>query len=900
MGLGEIFSLEILLSLRDQASAGLRGFTHELENSHTAAYKNVSVFGAMNTIMMRGIETARQIGGVWKHEAESLDKYTEAAERLMRARFKFQSIGLRPEENQQAFAAVAKTVNTLPGVTLTDTTETVTDLHTAIGNLHEAIAALPMATKFRIGMETMHGDKYSHEQLETQIQNAFKFLEMIGAVRATGDLDPHTGKREFSEADRSKMEEYFSRQTQIMASTGGRVTPSEMLQMAKTGGTALQGMSIAGLTHLEMPMQEMGGSRTGTALQTLFQQVVGGRMVPRFLPEWERMGLLRRKDEQGNSLVEVTKAGIVSKMRPGAIPIGELAQKDPLEFADRLGEAMSKHGINTQDQLAVAKGLAGLGLNRTAAELTSLLISQRDRVVKAETITTGATGHEALFQQAKDSPLFAKVRYEAAMENFRAQVGMPLLEMAPKLFAAFQPFIQMMTDHPKWTLGLILFKSAGVGVIETIFLLRASGLLSWLGSASTAAETAAETTGVLGGRLRALPSVIKISLLLTAVGLTIEQIMKLKALVEEKEAGEKHLNELAKEGDRGTDQMIQSFRDTGQPVPKEQYRRLASFDVSVLNKDKELEYAFAPERQPWYSRVFGPTNMFRNVPQDLYGSVVSEGRKPGTEMRKRVEADPNYSSFWGDSKAIQHILLLETAARHFRQRAPDLKNPAVMGEFLTQTSKFNLPEQGKADLRKSLEIAFPESYRQAQSQLEQSTKALEQPTSAVADNMTRLSYSLMPLPTSVDMAVASLEALGRRFQTYQPGMGAGAAAADLMPKTRFMDTTPVLPAKAAGGRVRRTGLVTVHAGEDIVPASVTAAYERRGRFGDEGVHVDSAVAARSLAARSRSQRPINVNVTLSPHIVAHGEIDFDQKLREYAHTVGEVIDDRLNRLMERV
>src|SRR5207302_7248108 len=124
---------------------------------------------------------------------------------------------------------------------------------------------------------TLLGGKFSSAEIEQQVQQSAKFLEMIGAMRATGAMDT-TGKREFTEEDRRRMEGYFNRVTQITAATGGRVTPSEMLALAQTGGTAVQGLTVEGLTSLISPMTEMGGSRTGTALQSLFQQVVAGHI----------------------------------------------------------------------------------------------------------------------------------------------------------------------------------------------------------------------------------------------------------------------------------------------------------------------------------------------------------------------------------------------------------------------------------------------------------------------------------------------------------------------------------------------------------------------------------------------------------------------------------------------
>ncbi|MFL6231367.1 MAG: hypothetical protein ACJ741_21545, partial [Pyrinomonadaceae bacterium] len=279
------------------------------------------------------MQAPAQIMGAVRERVDSLEKYTEAYLELAQAKAKFAAINLSEEDNRKAFGAVDQTVKSIRGLTQAGTMETLTDLHTALGNLDHAIEALPVASRYRFGIETLFGGKFSKEEVDAQIQSGFKFLEMVGAVRATGAMDEH-GKRAFTHDDQSRMEEYFNRVSQITTATGGRVTPAEMLAMARTGGMSLQGLTTEGLAHLVAPMTELGGSRTGTALQAMYQAMVGGTMPQHMIGNWDKLGLV------DHTKVEFNKSGIPKRLEPGAIPIGNLLQKDPLAFADALRDAM--------------------------------------------------------------------------------------------------------------------------------------------------------------------------------------------------------------------------------------------------------------------------------------------------------------------------------------------------------------------------------------------------------------------------------------------------------------------------------------------------------------------------------------------------------------------------------
>lgn len=154
----------------------------ELDKLLNKKQKSKSYIDRLANINDKVLEPATQVKNVWKEQIDSLRQYTDETKKLYLAQSKFKLINLSESENKRAFEAVSEVVRKFGTVTQTEGIETLTDLHTAIGNIDHAIEALPTASKYRFSMKTLFGDKFSDSEIEEQIQNAFKFLEVTGKV----------------------------------------------------------------------------------------------------------------------------------------------------------------------------------------------------------------------------------------------------------------------------------------------------------------------------------------------------------------------------------------------------------------------------------------------------------------------------------------------------------------------------------------------------------------------------------------------------------------------------------------------------------------------------------------------------------------------------------------------
>ncbi len=715
--------LDNLLNKVDRLGGARGGYGDNYRGRHSERHSTLERLERGREVL----NAPREIGDIWRRQAESLHGFADAALELDRAKNKFKAINLSESENSRAFSAVDALVQKQRGLTRTAGVEMVTDLHTVFGHLDEALASLDIAGKYRYSFESLFGDKFSSQEIEGQIQSGFKALEMLGATRATGAMNAE-GKHQFTESDRTRMESYFNREAQITSMTGGRVTPAELLQMAKTGGTAVQGLSIGGLTNLVSSITEMGGSRTGTALATLFQNIVGGHMQQPGMMEYKRLGLMDM------SKVEVNKSGLIQSMRPGAIPIGPLMQDDPLKFADALTVAMKKHGIDTSNPQKVIEELGALKMPSKPAELVSLLINQRDRVVKESANVTNAKGIEGLNTQAEDSLTGKIKKYEAAMTDFKVNAGVPMIETAAKLAGWLTPIANFFAGHENVTLyaaGLGVAAKAGTGLLETMITLRQAGILSQpisemakleqgIVGASTRTSGLASKLGGLGGVVGGLTPLAVGLGLSAALGLVVEIKSKVDA-INQKNA------ELQQKITQNYDALIH-------PGGKLLTGKMEQGDADSIARQKIIDLQMNGELQ----QSFDPFSK-----ENWWKSII---HRPAYSKIDPNDPTPSDHHFGGSQFNVS------TAAQMFGGKlGREFADMKVLTSFLVQARQggLGIGKLEESKVEKSIALAFPNEYKVAAKDATEYLNQLDQKTQDTAKKLADLSESASPLPTKL-------------------------------------------------------------------------------------------------------------------------------------------------------
>ncbi|MDQ4119872.1 MAG: hypothetical protein M3209_00210 [Acidobacteriota bacterium] len=596
--------------LRDErgrfVGGGGDGFGGGYDDDDYGGGRRRGVIGGLARLNESYLEPVRQTAQVWKSEFDSLSTYIEPAKRLARAKGQFQTIGLSDGDNARSFKAIEDLTSQIKGLSLADTTENFTDMFGALGNVDAAIRALPMAAKYQYSMSALHGDKYSREQISAQNQNLFKFLEAQGATQ-----------------NPAQMQSLFDTVVKITNSTGGRVTSADLLQMSRRGGAAVQGLSADGLRNISAVIEELSGATTGTSLMSLYQSLVGNVQKQSATAEFQRLGLLNEgkysQDKNGK-----IKLGI------GANVLGRMMQEDPLKAADKLAEAMRGVGINTDNINAVNEELTILFGNRKAQQLMSMLINQREQVVKEANRAKSAKGGTELFAQVSNSELGKIREYEAALENFRTRAGLPLIQTLTKLTDAAMPLLTFFSNNSEvasWTMKMIMAGKVLSAFSQTASIFNGSATGSGLGlyfrrsaadadiattafsrTRSTAQKTVDVLTGVekkasgvkgaLGSLNGTFTSTFGMVLTGAIAGMTLEGVLStINRIQEQQKTLEGKNNNLKTD----LDQLQNNGGMYNAPGvgDKQKYNSVGGDLLDQIKLGRSLEYSLYPERAAW-------------------------------------------------------------------------------------------------------------------------------------------------------------------------------------------------------------------------------------------------------------------------------------------------------------
>lgn len=705
----------------------------------------------------------REIGDVWRRQADSLRPYIDATLDLTRAEEKLRALGMGEAANQTAFDAVRKNVAAMKGLSLAETTKELTDLHTATGSLGHAIESLPVASKYHFAFSAIYGDKFSNEQIEEQIQNAFKYLEMTGKVSK----------------GREELERSLNVMTQIGTATGGRVNPQEMLLMARRGGASVRGLSDEGLRHLIAPMQEFGGSGLGTSMMSAYQVLVSGVMKEAAAQKFVSLGLV-----DPHKIVMNTKTGMAKSILPGGNKLGDMFMDDPLKATDALKEAMRTHGTNVNSDEEMRKVLAVLFQNRTSNKLVDTLITQRSLVTKDAQNSLQSEGYDALTKRAQASPLGKIREYEAAMVDFKANAGLPMIEVATKLSGALIPVANFFAGHGNVTLyatGLLVAGKAGVGLLETLVTLNRVGLLSQPISEVAKLEQgivgASTRTGGLAGKLGGLGGIVG-GLTPLAVGLGLTAALGLVVEIKsEVDAIDKKNAELQQKITENYDALIHpgSKLFTGK-LEQGDADSIARRKITDLQMDGGLQQSFNPwTKENWWTTL-------------IHKPEYSEGTGNFTTLFGKIFSDhPNDKSGYNP----------DTAAKLIEKLAPEFGDIKVLTSALVQMRQgaLGIDKNKESQVEKSIEKIDPGKYRVASKDATEYLNQLDQKSQDTTKKLVDLSESASPLPTKLlnfgsALQTASAQASGFQMPTMPSFFGSNYAALKpdqpLSPRPQFI------------------------------------------------------------------------------------------------------------------
>jgi hypothetical protein len=252
---------------------------------------------------------------------------------------------------------------------------------------------------------------------------------LIQAGELSGQiLDPNTHRM-----DIGRLQRFADIMIKLRTVTHGQVTEETARNVAQqAGGLGLSGMNETGIVNTLLAAQATGGQRTGTALQAMNQQFIGGQMTKRVAMELINMGILKPE-----AVVDAggAQAAVGGRARPGRagnyVNVAESAwtnpemirslSRDPSAFIEHFSQALTQRGVtDPQAQARSFYRLFGRGTaQREAAELLlnrGTIEREREAYGKAQGVdATIQTQDERSYDQALKS---MKAAWQNVVETF--------------------------------------------------------------------------------------------------------------------------------------------------------------------------------------------------------------------------------------------------------------------------------------------------------------------------------------------------------------------------------------------------------------------------------------------------------------------------------------------------
>ncbi len=256
----------------------------------------------------------------------------------------------------------AKTMN-IKGSSQLQNLTLLTEANTMFRDMHHAEEVAPLLAKMKFGVEAImvkagRGEGHG-EVAEKMFMDALRVLELRGELKTP----------QMFAAALNKMNKSY-------VSSLGMVTPSELLDAIKTGGTAAKMLDdqsfYYGLNHM---IQESGGNRVGTSLMSGFQNLAMGRTTQQAAEDLVGMGLMKPES------VKYGTTGHVKKVKVGGLKDIDTYLHNPFKFLNEtLIPKINPKGTLSDDEVVFK--IASLFSSRKGGDFFVQMFKERANIQK--------------------------------------------------------------------------------------------------------------------------------------------------------------------------------------------------------------------------------------------------------------------------------------------------------------------------------------------------------------------------------------------------------------------------------------------------------------------------------------------------------------------------------------
>lgn len=483
----DAYKIAVQISLVENVTRGLATLSRYFKATHTdaaALEARIAKIGKMAAA--GGILAAAGAGGIklLQGPLEEAKKYQTELER-------FRALGLGDAVTSQA-DKFAKGMNVM-GQSARDNMKLLREATSIMGDFGHAQEVVPMLAKMKFGLESVMGEGHA-SKFEQMFQSAIKVTELRGAL-----VDRETGH-----IDTAKFSNALNMMTQAYVASGGLVKPQDYLAAIKTGGVSAKMMTpemfFFGLGHF---MQESGGSRTGTAAMSMFQNWAMGRMPQRIAERMAGLGLL------DPSAIHYGKTGHITGVDPEGIIRSKEFTENPFKYVnDVVVPILKQKGFKGDDLNMQLASLFGI---RTASNLSDQFVREQKIADLYTERAKKAAGITGLYDAGGRTMAGKELDLEAKFANLKLELGQKILPLAIRGLELLIGVLDHVTKFAKEFPGLTKMIVVATAAISGLLMLGGGLLLfkaaisgfSLLNLGSIASSLG--VTGVAGG-LKALGS----------------------------------------------------------------------------------------------------------------------------------------------------------------------------------------------------------------------------------------------------------------------------------------------------------------------------------------------------------------------------------------------------------
>ena len=360
------------------------------------------------------------------------------------------------------------------------------ELATQLQNPQAAADILPLAQRTAYVISN-----YTGENVEDIVKNLAKVADLRAQIFSRGpDGQEHV--------DAAKVMTEFNGAMRALLLAGGFVKSNDLVQMARQAGVPAKGMTPEAFyaAMAEMAVSQ-GAARAGTAVTSLYQQLVGGTMTQRTAEEMERMGLFHPGD------FSVRKGGHVVVSRSAEERLQREVGPDPIGYiTGPLNDLMTAKGMSQQDKLLEVFRLFG---RQTTQRLVAEALSAEPQFARARSMFGTIPNVDSQYQMLQSQDLDTNIKsFEAAWKGLMQALGEQGIPVAIGILHQLTDALHAMTA---WTVAhpdaaAALFKvAAGLSALTAL-----SGSLVlfafFLGPLATALRVLVGIGGLVGLTMR--------------------------------------------------------------------------------------------------------------------------------------------------------------------------------------------------------------------------------------------------------------------------------------------------------------------------------------------------------------------------------------------------------------